>query len=1735
MNLWTPCSRFMKNYPLSRLPILLGVAGLYFALARLGLVLATVHGNVSPAWPATGLAIGALATRGRSLWPAIACGAFVANVITPVSWITALCIAAGNTMEAVCGAWIISRMQAKSAQLQSIATPLALIVAASLAPLVSATTGVAALYISGAITFPLVPNLWITWWVGDALGGLIVAPLIIELTKSLRRPFSITRSRLARAVALLGALVLISVLTFGRLGSSGVLFAVFPLLLLAVAWFGSAGAMSTAFAISLIGVGSTFFGTGPFVADSLNDNLIHLQLFLTSVAITAIILPNFIKSGNFALPFAVMMVGWILSGWMFSSLNRASQRIDDAHFKALVDDATRKIEHRFEYYEDALRAGVALFAASESVEKQEWSTFARSLKLEQKYPGVLGIGVVYSVSAERLPEFISRVRANDAPGFDVKTVPGAVAPSNGLAGHDYYLITYAEPAAANHQAIGLDIASEAHRETAASAARDTGKAKLTRRIQLVQVENSRVGSLLLVPFYQKNLPVETLEQRRQAILGWIYAPVVTELLLQNVLGESSQEINLRFFEGRSLEPANMLYDSRGPQAKGPSVELTTEVELAGQLFTLGWNRSAKFPTSDHSASVWAGTSASFVSLLLAGLVMVLQSGQKKAESIVTERTAEIQSANQKLQLEISERLRAERSLRDSHQLQRAILDGANYAIISTNRDGIILTFNSCAERLLQYRAEELVQKASPALFHDPNEMAARAEELSAELGKRVEPGFESFVTKAKIAGIEEREWTYIRKDGSRFPVLLSVTALRDETGDITGYLGISSDLTVRREAERTISESQERFRSAFESAGIGMAIVGLDGRFQKVNRVLCEIVGYSHDELLQKTFQDITHPDDLDADLSHVRALIAGEARSYQMEKRYIHRNGTVVWIRLTGSIVHKEDGSPLQFVAQIEDITSRKQIEQALSDSEERTRLFAQHAPASVAMFDQDMRYLVVSRQWIIDYKLDENNIIGRSHYDLFPEIGEPWKAIHRRCLTGVVETNEADRFERQNGTVQWLRWEVRPWYLNNGSIGGIVMFTQDITQKRELELNLAKARDEALEASRLKSEFLATMSHEIRTPMNGIIGMSSLLLQSSLEPKQQEMANIIVNSSENLLTIINDILDFSKIEAGKLRIDPIDFNLRDVIEETVALLAPQASQKDLELICDIGPTLATGVRGDGGRIQQIITNLLGNALKFTEKGEVKITAKCLRITGKSIAFCISVQDTGIGIPLAVRPLLFQPFTQADGSTTRRFGGTGLGLAICNQLCKLMNGKLEYESTEGEGSRFWFELELERATLPYSENVDSIPPQARVLVVDDNETNRTIFLRQLSTMAVPAAAAGSVDEGLELLRRSADQNRGYTVLLLDWNMPDKDGGMMAEAVRADPKLASIRIIVLTSSTPSIDAERVAQLNLSSVLTKPVRDVQLRRSMLRAFGQKETPTPFSTKKSPAACSLRLLVAEDNPTNQVVAQMMMEQMGHSIKIAGNGLEVMKCLREDPAYDAILMDCQMPIMDGYETTREIRTAGPSEPFSRIPIIALTAYAMGGDRAKALSAGMDDYVSKPLNQEDLHAAFARCGLLEPAQLSPPKREHATAHPFSRVSTEPKLFDRARRDELEKIKSANGLSLWDKAVGIFTKEMPNRLSLMSEAANRRDSTRLATIAHTIVGSAANLGASALQSTARDLETAARAQAWREVSLYLSAVEQAWQQVSQEITPSPKTEETHPVGMTTPGSGPSI
>ncbi len=658
-------------------------------------------------------------------------------------------------------------------------------------------------------------------------------------------------------------------------------------------------------------------------------------------------------------------------------------------------------------------------------------------------------------------------------------------------------------------------------------------------------------------------------------------------------------------------------------------------------------------------------------------------------------------------------------------------------------------------------------------------------------------------------------------------------------------------------------------------------------------------------------------------------------------------------------------------------DVTTQHTLEEQLYVERELLDTLLKTCPDAIYFKDVDSRYLRIS-QWLATRLglADPADAVGKTLLQLLD-------SDHARSVLEderrVMRTGEPTigRLEQivHGGETTWALSTRLPLRSRTGAIVGTYGISRDVTDLKRAEVLVAAARDEALAAAQLKAEFLANMSHEIRTPLNAIVGMSGLLLDTRLDPEQEDFAKTVRNSADLLLDIVNDVLDFSKIEAGKLTIDHIPFDLLQVVEEVTDLVADRAHAKGVELATWYPPDAPRFVIGDPGRIRQVLANLLTNAVKFTERGEVEVHVEATRHTGQDATFRVAVRDTGIGVPKDAQARLFTAFTQADGSTTRRYGGTGLGLAICRQLMTLMGGDIGFDSEPGRGSTFWFTLTLERQR-------DAAPPRAttpasldgvRLLIVDDNATNREILHRQVASWHVRHETAASGPEALAYLYRAAADSQPYEVVVLDMHMPDMDGLSVARAVKADPKLRRTNIALLTSLGYHPDEANFRALGIGAYLTKPIKPSRLFDCLVTLLDQPrdepaQAPAP-ADGSAPAAApkNLRVLVAEDNPVNQKVVLRQLQKLGYTADAVSSGDEALSATAQ-VRYDVILMDCQMPGMDGYETTRQIRRREAGAKTPRHHVVALTAHALEGDREKCFAAGMDDYLSKPLRLEAL-----------------------------------------------------------------------------------------------------------------------------------------------------------------------
>jgi two-component system sensor histidine kinase/response regulator len=783
------------------------------------------------------------------------------------------------------------------------------------------------------------------------------------------------------------------------------------------------------------------------------------------------------------------------------------------------------------------------------------------------------------------------------------------------------------------------------------------------------------------------------------------------------------------------------------------------------------------------------------------------------------------------------------------------------------------------------------------------------------------------------------------------------------------------------------------------------------------------------------------------------------------------------------------------------EEIAERKRAQENL----DRANLFldsiVENIPHMVFVKDaRELRFVRFNRAGEELVGHSRNDLIGRNDRDLFPaEQAEFLVARDRESLASSTPTDIPEEpMTTRSGEVKLLHTRKIPIRDSQGNPQYLLGISEDITERKRNEQELIAAKEAAEAANLAKSEFVARMSHEIRTPMNGVLGMIEMLLATELVGPQRRYAEVVQQSGETLLMVINDILDFSKIEAGKLELDSVDFSLRKIIDDKAQMFAGRAQAKGLEIACHVHPDVPDALVGDPLRLRQVLANLIGNAVKFTEAGEIVIRVSRTEDAEDAVLLRFEVTDTGIGVDPEARERIFDAFSQADGSTTRKYGGTGLGLAISRELALKLGGDIGVESVPGKGSTFWFTARLAKGEPARLEPADAETQLqrlrgARALVVDDNATNRDILQRQLGSWGVQVDCAASGAEALEFLR--AETN--YTLALLDLQMPGMDGLELARRIRGGPGAASLKLVLLSSMGLDVPAATVRELGIDSVLVKPVSQSHLFDCIVRITNRgrpdRRSPGVQDAVRGPVAG--KVLLAEDNAVNQEVALALLRNLCIDVEVVADGVEAVEafsaCLDDDP-FDLVLMDCQMPRMDGFTATAEIRRLEASLPVAkRVPIIALTANAMQGDRERCLEAGMDDYVAKPYSREMILKALQRW------QRAPT--------PATARSTQ---LDADILGEIRNLQELGSPDLMRKLVGLYLESSAKLLSGLRDAVASGDCEAVRHATHTLKSSSANLGGLELARRCEEMERDARAGSIADARTQLAALEDEYRRM---------------------------
>ncbi|TVR59858.1 MAG: PAS domain S-box protein [Candidatus Competibacteraceae bacterium] len=994
-------------------------------------------------------------------------------------------------------------------------------------------------------------------------------------------------------------------------------------------------------------------------------------------------------------------------------------------------------------------------------------------------------------------------------------------------------------------------------------------------------------------------------------------------------------------------------------------------------------------------------------------------------------------------------------LAEREERLRQVLENIQDGILTLEPGGRIQSFSPAAEAIFGRPAATVVGDTARPLFTEGGWATVQA-----LFGETPDP--------RRLGLLLDTEGR--RADGQAFPLEIRVTPVGQ--GPEQGLIAVVRDLSARAAAE---AELRLRNRIIEDSVN-GVVIADAtqpDLPVVYVNQGFTRITGYGAEEVVGRNCRFLQGPATEADALERIRAALR-EPTDVNVVLRNYAKDGREFWNDLSITPIHDGRGRLTHFVALQNDITERMRAQEELAAREAYLRRVLNSTHDAIIVIDAEGRVesFNAGAEAMFGYRAEE--IIGQNVSVLAPsphrEQHDDYLRRHRE--TGVSRILGVEReFEAQRRDGSAFPMTLRVNEMNEAGRRRYLGVIHDITERKRVENALREAKEAAEEAADTKTQFLANMSHEIRTPMHGVLGALEMLRDTPLSAPQQRYLDTANTSADILLSLIDEVLDFSRLEVGKLRIESLDFELRRTVEDVTAMLGQRAHAKRLELACFIAPTVPDRLRGDPIRLRQILTNLLGNAIKFTEHGEVVVSVTVEQLEAARVVLRFEVRDTGIGIAADKQPLLFQPFVQADGGTSRRFGGTGLGLSIARRLAELMGGEIGLESAPKVGSRFWFRLPFLVAGRGGS-GVRADFSGARMLVVDDNATNRIILHRYLTAWGVQPGSAGSGEEALAKLQDAAAAGRPYQLVLLDFNMPGMDGLMLAKRLRQDPALAATRLLMLSSSSrePAI----IDELGIDIWLDKPVRQSDLHDAIATILNRDDSRALAAEPRSlrPGTelrfAGERVLLVEDNLTTQQLGEALLRQRGLEVDIVGNGREAIAALEREQ-YAIVLMDVQMPELDGFEATRRIRAREAAEGRARTPIVALTAHALPADREKCLDAGMDDYLVKPYSGAALSAIVARW-------LTPPNGVGADA-----PAAFAPVLDPVKLAEVRALMGTGFAAL----LATFASTVREQLALALQALDAQDGEALLDAAHRLKNTAGDIGAPRLHGEAAALENA--------------------------------------------------
>ncbi|WP_407357195.1 PAS domain S-box protein [Methanolobus sp. WCC5] len=1037
---------------------------------------------------------------------------------------------------------------------------------------------------------------------------------------------------------------------------------------------------------------------------------------------------------------------------------------------------------------------------------------------------------------------------------------------------------------------------------------------------------------------------------------------------------------------------------------------------------------------------------------------------------------------------------------------RLMTQNMNDVIIETNIEGLYTYISPSHQRILG-RGKELLGKNCMKDLH-PDDI----ESVASIFNKIVETNEQ-----------EQAEYRYMHPEKGYIWLESIANSYVDKNNQIRILIN-TRDITARKSAENKLEKERSLLKSLLDSIPDMIFFKDPDGVYMGCNPEFSNFVGRKREDIIGKTDHDLFSKEL--ADFFRMNDLLMmKEGKTRHNEESVVYPDGRNVMLYTTKAPLRNSAGKIIGLLGVGRDITDKWHAEQTIKELNSLNQSTIDSLDANICVLDETGNIIKTNKSWkdfAIENAADIEKVSEGTNYIQITKnsVGEgsdlAWQFAKgiEDVMMGLSDEFDLEYPCHSPEEKRWFIGKVRPFEDTDAFPRKVVVSHINLTQRKLAEEKLKeyasrlrrknKELDNALlraeDATRAKSEFLANMSHEIRTPMNGVIGMTSLLMDTELGEEQNHYVETIQTSGELLLSLINDILDFSKIEAGKLEMEVVDFDLNDMLDDFASMLAVRAHDKGLEFICASDPDVPVNIKGDSSRLQQVLTNLAGNAIKFTEKGEIVVRVSLVSETVSEALLHFSVRDTGIGIPEEKKAPLFDTFYQVDGSITRKYGGTGLGLAISKQLVEMMGGEIGVISEEGVGSEFWFTIPFVKHSCAISKSTSHYQiKDLRILVVDDNATNREILRVWLLSRGAKVTEVSNGAAALQELYQAHEEQEQFDVALLDMQMPGMDGITLANVIKSDDKLKDVPLMMLTSLGHWQGSDKSDKNQFIAFITKPVNHVELLKKLSCLSNTKmdtansETSVLQGDAFGRVNKGLRILLAEDNIVNQKVAQSMLKKIGHKVDTVANGKEAIKALEMIP-YDLVLMDVQMPEMDGIEATKHIRDCASSDLKSDVPIIAMTAHAMKGDRERFIEAGMDDYIAKPVSMKAL------IGLLDKWSKELNAKSHEHTHSDGQIhQTDIPIFDKEAL--MERMDGDIELAL--QLISTYMKHTPQQIESLKTSLENADAEEISNCAHAIKGSSANIGGMALSRIAGEMEKAARLRKVEEAAGMLAEVEE--------------------------------